>query len=570
MTGLQYLIRELKKYGVTDSFGIPGAVILDMIYGFEENGISTHLTYHEQAAGFAACGYAQKGNRLGVAYATKGPGFTNLITAIADAYYDSLPVLFITAHSNNEINGNIRYLANQEMDTVDMVKKITKYSERIDCIEDVIVKIPMACKVAMQDRKGPAFLDINSRLFMTDIGDTQYYKSDFESNNLVESSDKISETICDSIAMSSRPVVLIGNGVRYQSNIKELQSFCERNYLPILSSRVAMDCMAGSSQYYGYIGSRGLRYSNYILDKCDLIISFGNRMSYNLESESFKGIMDNKQVIRLEIDEFECQREIPNTQNFLCNISDVIAGIADKNVDFRDKEKWNSICKQYKESLNMYDLTDSTHFLISMLERLPEDVGIVSDVGNNSIWLSRAYSYSEVRNQLFFSMGFSSLGNALCKAEGMYYTDKKYVACIVGDQGFQLNVQELEFFSKNKIPVLLIVVNNNTSGMIHNWEMVKFDYDWHTTPSSGYGEPSIRKIAEAYGISYVKYEEISDIDNAIKKCERGEAVIVELLAEQSEKVAPMLKKGDPCYDMSPYIPNDLKKQLEGVWDCNYG
>lgn len=569
MTVLQFIIDELKKYDVTDAFGIPGAVILDLIYGFEENGISTHLTYHEQAAGFAACGYAQKGNRLGVAYATKGPGFTNLITAMADAYYDSIPVLFITAHSQSEKNNSARYLMNQEMNMVLIAKNMTKFAERIERIEDVMMKLPMACHIAMQDRKGPVFLDFNTRLFMQEMGNTQSDGVCSDRAVLSESPKQISELVCKAINQSTRPVVLIGNGIRSQSNIRYLQSFCEKNGIPILSSRVSMDCMSQSYNYFGYIGSRGLRYSNYILHKCDLVISFGNRLAYNLESESFKEIMDNKQLIRLEIDESEFQREVPHARNILCDIKDVIDNLKNKIVDYHGKEKWNNICETYKNILRSFDITESTKLLIEVLEVIPEDITIVCDVGNNALWLSKAYSYVARKNPLYFSMGLSCLGNALCKAEGMYYTDKRYVVCVIGDQGLQFNVQELEFFSSNNVPVLIIVVNNNASGMIYNWEMKKYDYEWQTTERSGYGVPKFWRIADAYQINYIKFINRKSIEDAVQLCENGLPVMLELSINESEKVVPVLRKGDPCYKMAPYLSEDLQCKLDAIWDDNY-
>ena len=170
MTGAQYLVEVLKRYEATDAFGIPGGVILEMIYALNDSGaITPHLSYHEQAAGFAALGYAQASGKLGVAYATRGPGFTNLVTPIADAYCDSVPVLFITSHVGKTLSPKIRLTNNQEIDTCAMVKDVTKFSKRVDSPNEFAEIIEEACYLATEGRKGPVFVDVASSVWKAEV-----------------------------------------------------------------------------------------------------------------------------------------------------------------------------------------------------------------------------------------------------------------------------------------------------------------------------------------------------------------------------------------------------------------
>lgn len=166
----EYLVQKLIEYEVTDVFGIPGGVVLDFIYALDKSEkINVHLNFHEQAAAYAACGYAQSSGKLGVAYATKGPGVTNMFTAIAEAYYDSLPVLFVTAHAQNKLNSNLRIEEEQEIDHSKLTASITKYTKRVDSISEAIQAINVGCKEAVSGRKGPVLLDFSSKVLKSDI-----------------------------------------------------------------------------------------------------------------------------------------------------------------------------------------------------------------------------------------------------------------------------------------------------------------------------------------------------------------------------------------------------------------
>lgn len=560
MTGAEYIIKTLEKYNVTDAFGIPGAVILELLYTLDRYGIRPHLCYHEQSAGFAACGYAQAKNSLGVAYATKGPGFTNLVTAIADAYYDSIPVLFITAHSSPKKESSVRFISNQEIDSVSVVSSITKYAEYVETEEDLLHKTQKACTIAMENRKGPVLLDYDCRLLeqtlieSVDPTDYKFYDNKGKIKDVVG-------IITKNINKSRRPVILIGNGIKQCKDRDKLEHFCKQNEIPILSSRTALDVFANSDIYFGYIGSRGTRYSNFILTKCDTIISIGNRMAYNLESKSFHEIMKSKKIIRIEIDSNEFERKIPNSINVLCDLDNVLDELEHITVDYLESQNWLQTCIKLRKELFDFDVNAPVKEMINILQVLPEESTLVCDVGNNALWLSRAHSYLNIKNKVLFSMGLACLGNALCKSIGVFYAEKKIVVCIIGDQGFQMNIQELEFLSNNKIPIFIILINNASSGMIKNWEKQKYGYDLHSSLESGYGTPNFKIIAQAYNIKYIEYSGLESVKQAYNYCKKNLPVLLNVLINASNEVVPSLQNGAPCYKMTPELPTEILEEL---------
>ncbi len=260
MKVIDYFIEVLNKYGTTDAFGIPGGVILDLIYflNSEKSKVQPHLNYHEQMAGFAACGYAQASGKLGVAYATRGPGICNMVTCIAEAYQESLPVLFITAHGKRAAIGT-RADDNQELDIVNIVKNITKYSAVIEKKEDLKL-IKTACEMALNRRKGPVLLDFSSSLWNSEITEEISHVPTGEIKTDV-CFDEIIEDIKSQLKTSKRPIILIGDGLRHSTALDKIRVVAEGMRVPIISSRGSQDLLCGIKNYFGYIGSHGIRYS---------------------------------------------------------------------------------------------------------------------------------------------------------------------------------------------------------------------------------------------------------------------------------------------------------------------
>lgn len=558
-----YITIILENAGVTDIFGIPGGVVLSLLYAFNENkNIDVHLNFHEQAAAYAACGYAQQSGKMGVAYATRGPGITNMITPIAEAYFDSIPMLIITAHNSEEYDDRIRIYDVQEMDLIPVMKRITKFAARIDKIDEIADAVSTAINKANTGRKGPVFLDFSSQILKKD------YNFNYEKNlkvlikNKKKFVDKRIYEIYSLLEEANRPIILIGDGIRHTNCYESIINMSLENKIPILSSRVSMDIFSSSDMYFGYIGSHATRYSNFILYKSDLIIAVGNRMAYNKYSESFGKVLDDKKIIRIDIDQSEFIREVPNSINLLGEAEDIIESI--RKTYTKINKEWNiwfGICKEIREKLWEMDKdNEPINILVDLLSQVNNELIIVADVGNNELWLSRACAFMDRRIQLLHSKSFKTVGSALCKAIGAYYACHSEIICYIGDQGLQFNIQEIQFIAKNKIPITIILMNNYSSGLMKTDEIKSgYKYLLHTTFEDGYSSPDFRKVFTAYGIEYICFgkEEKLNISNHGPK-------VIELQIDKNSYVKQSLPRGNACYDFLPKLDQNLFEYLKEI------
>ncbi|MBC3797054.1 thiamine pyrophosphate-binding protein [Acetobacterium tundrae] len=554
----EYIAKKLIDQHVTDVFGIPGGVILDLIYAFDKcPGINAHLSYHEQAAAFEACGYAQVNHSLGVAYATRGPGFTNLITGIADAYADSLPVLFITAHSGLAVGHEQRFEQEQEMDTVQMVKYITKFASTVECIDQVEAKIDEAISKALTGRKGPVLLDFSTSLWNEDVeNDCSQSKSNAK-HNVVGT--LACESIWKIIEKAQRPVFLLGDGIRQANVCYKLSNYINDIGIPVLTSRGAQDTGRACREYYGYIGSHGIRYSNFIFAKADLVISMGNRLAFPVKSESFQKAIQNKTIIRIECDENELKRAIPNSIVFKEELSNFVQGIKEQSIKTSNYESWLNVCRELKRHLCRTDCNDIVDTVSDIFRKISDETIVVADVGNNEFWLSRAYEISGIKNRILYSKSFGALGCGIGKAIGAYYKTKKPILCVVGDQGLQLNIQELQLMTQEKLPITIFVVNNHSSGMIKDRQKSREKFV-HTTLDSGFMTPKFNLIAQGYGIDYLQLtDDVTDKNKILEAVKKP--IIIERFFDESIGLQPSLPKGKQMQDMTPEIDRDLFKKL---------
>ena len=549
----EYIAQYLQKQGITDAFGIPGGVILELMYALDATeGITPHLSFHEQCAGFAACGYAQAGRKLGVAYATKGPGFTNLLTAMADAYYDSIPVLFITAHSAATLPEGCRLVADQDMDTCGMVRNITKYAKRIDDIEEISISLEKACQIAKDGRKGPVFLDIAASLFKKEMISSASVHHQVEHID----TEKYVSLICSEIKSAKRPVILLGDGINQSATNDAINRFIEIAGVPVLSSRYCHNIVRNQEYYYGYVGSHGIRYANFILSKADLVVSLGNRLYFPSHSLSYSKIIEHAKFLRFDIDDGELNKHLQMLAGKQVDMASLVPALAMTDTDCGNHKEWLEVCKTLKFQLKDEDVNETVLLLSKLLKTLPKDCIIVNDVGNNEFWMSKACVYAGIANRTLYSKSFGALGNALGKAIGAYYATKKPVVAFVGDQGVQMNIQELQYISQHHLPIAIVLLNNSSSGMIKDREAIAgYGYSLHTTEESGYGSPKFSIVAEAYRMVYLRIDEYHSfpiIDRPL---------FLELSISENQTLTPSLPRGRDIQDLEPRINKELYNRL---------
>lgn len=550
MTLAEYVVDRLEKLGVTDIFGIPGGVILDFLYTINQSRkITPHLSYNEQAAAFEACGYAQVNHTLGVAYATRGPGFTNLITGITDAYADSIPVLFVTSHGENVAGCKKRFEYEQELDTVSMVKGVTKYATIIDSVDE-FWKIDKAIYISMEGRKGPVFLDVSTKIWNMDIKKYIYEKHK-EKKNIIEPCLKFTE---DKLSESQRPLILVGDGVRQSKSIDELIALLNKWNIPVVSSRCSQDIASCYEYYYGYIGSHGIRYANFIFEKADLVIAIGNRLGFPNSSQSFRKALQNKTIIHIDIDVNEKKDGLDNYYFYEEDLKKIVKRFI-YTMPSKNYDGWHKTCNTLKEKLFSTDNNYIVKNLYRKFLHLNKDTVIVCDVGNNEFWVSRAYEMAGITNRVLYSKSFGVLGCGIGKAIGASMKTGKKVLLVIGDQGLQLNIQELQVVAQENLPIEIMVINNNASGMIEDREKQKYNKLIHTTPDSGYSSVDLKNIARVYNLDYVQNNYNDNISCPI---------INELNVNEYIALNPLLPRGNSMQKMSPYIDEKLYQELDAL------
>lgn len=556
-----YIVEFLINKGVTDVFGYPGGMVTQLMDSFERyrEHIQAHANLHEQAAAFAACGYAQVSGKPGIAYATSGPGATNLMTGIANAYFDSIPTVFITGQVNsNEAKGSLRVRQRgfQETDIVSIATPITKLAVHVEKAEHIPYEMERAYQIAMAGRRGPVLLDISMNIFRSEIDVSE---QSYEENAKREYDiGTVIETIAYEMEKSDAPVFLIGAGAKIPEEEDHIRTAINRFGIPTVSSMVAFDVMRGSDNFYGFIGAYGSRAANFIVSKSDLIISVGSRLDIRQVGYEREKFAPNAKIIRFDIDGGELEYRVhEDEEKFLMGI-DAVADALDAVAVKKDYSSWRSVCDEIRNLLYHIDEDASRQMLDDLSEKIPDDTVITTDVGQNQVWVAQSLKLKP-KQRVLFSGGHGAMGYSLPAAIGAYYgSGGKTVCSITGDGGMQMNIQELQFIAREQVPVKIVVLNNNALGMIRHFQEMYFaSRFFQTKPEGGYSSPNFARIAEAYGIRSrrVEMEDIKTIEWI------DEPELIEIMIRNDTYVVPKLEFGKENQDQEPLIDRRLYERI---------
>lgn len=562
MKASDYIVEFLISKGIHDVFGYPGGMVthlMDSFYKYEGQ-ICAHINYHEQGAAFAACAYSQTSGKVGVAYATSGPGATNLITGICNAYFDSIPTIFITGQVNaNESKGDIgvRQRGFQETDIVSIVKPITKYAVYVESAASLERYLNIAYEKAVSGRKGPVLLDIPMNVLRSEIEPIGYRADDTDEahERVVEAAKVLSR----SLEESSCPCFLIGNGVKIAHCSASIRKEVERLHIPSVTSMIAFDVLSDSPLNYGFIGAYGTRAANFIAAKSDLIVSIGSRMDIRQVGIRRENFAPKAKILRFDIDEGELEYRVHENEMQICaDMPVIISALKQINIS-KDHSKWISVCDEIKNRLRDIDECTVSKTIESISDAAPPDVTITTDVGQNQVWTAQFFKMKHGQTVLF-SGGHGAMGYSLPAAIGAYYgSGKKPVLCITGDGGMQMNIQELQFIVREKLPIKIVVLNNNALGMIRHFQEMYFDGRYYQTkPEGGYTVPSFCKIAQAYGI---KSRQINTGEPIKDLFSSNDPELVEILINEDTYVRPKLEFGKPNQDQEPLLDRKLYEYL---------
>lgn len=559
-----YIVLFLIEKGITDVFGYPGGMVTHLMDSFEKykNNISAHVNYHEQASSFCACGYAQVTNKPGIAYATSGPGATNLITGIANAYFDSIPCIFITGQVNTyESKGvlQVRQKGFQETDIVSIVEPITKYAMQVTKAENIKYELEKAFEIATGDRPGPVILDIPMNIFKAEIDpyDLPSYSKDKQLTNDLE---KHKNVLLEALKVAEKPVLLAGHGIASANVIGMFREIVNYVDIPVVTSMTGKEVLETSDIHnFGFVGAYGHRYANFILSNCDLIISIGSRMDCRQTGNNLQIFSPKAKVIRIDTDLGELSYKIKEDQiNIEANLKDLLPVLLESEFSMGGKFKsWLEQCKELKRELQDMDEQYETSIIKAFSKITPEDAIITTDVGQNQVWVAQGFDIRG-NQRMLFSGGHGAMGYSLPAAIGAYYGQKRKVISFNGDGGFQMNLQELQFIVREQLPIKIVLLNNVSLGMIRHFQEMYFESNFvQTKDEGGYSVPCFRKIIEAYGMNYMSINTIEELQDCKCVLEDEKPWFVEIKLSDTTYVFPKLAIGKPIHDQEPLLDREL-------------
>ncbi len=499
-----YMVRFLEEQGVTDVFGIPGVGCGHFMNSMIGSKITSHLTYHEQGAAFAACGYAQTARRAGFAYTTAGPGGTNLITGIANAYADSIPTVFMVGEKDlASLRGDlaVRQRASQEVDIVSIAASVTKWSYQVTGKADIRFALEKAFYLAEHGRPGPVLLDIPSDIQRAEIDDTHLRAFTAPAPTALDDG---AAQILAALAYYKKPVFLIGNGVKQLGMVSDLCGLAQEYGIPIVTTLTCMD-IADTPNILGFIGMDGDPAANRAVHDCDLLITFGARLNFKQTGNDRAAFAIGAKIIRVDCDEDELSYRLRDEDAICADLRQLIPVLIERKDEiFPCDSAWLERCLETKDGSKRKVSPNlmGDNMMRALVLRIPENTVITVDTGSHRRWLMATYQ-RKWGQQVCQSAGLASMGYGLPAAIGAFYGSKKPVVCINGDGGIMMNLQELQTVAREQLPVSIIVFNNHCLGDIMEFQKKIFTKRYFTTTEdTGYQAADFEGIAKGFHLPY--------------------------------------------------------------------
>ena len=551
ITGSEMLLRSLLLEGVECVFGYPGGAVLyiyDAMYGFTD--FHHVLTRHEQGAIHAADGYARATGKVGVCIATSGPGATNLVTGIATAYMDSVPLVVITG---NVVQSAIGTDAFQEADIIGITMPITKHSYLVRKAEDIPRIIHEAFHIASTGRRGPVLIDIPKDV----SAEKALFKPATEVNlrgyNPTIMPNKLQvDKLLKAIAEAKRPVVLAGGGVVYSGAHEELLKFIETTQIPITTTLLGLGGFpSGHELWMGMPGMHGTYTANKAIQGSDLLINIGARFDDRVTMK-LQGFAPNAKVAHIDIDPAEIGKNVPTDIPIVGDVKTVLE-ILNHEAKRTDADEWRAQIAAWKREVPLrYEDSDTElkpQWVIEMIYETTKGEAIVTtDVGQHQMWAAQFYKFSKPRSWIT-SGGLGTMGFGFPSAIGaqMAFPDRTVVS-INGDGGMQMCAQELAVCAINNIPVKVAIINNQVLGMVRQWQEIIYDNRYSHIDLAG--SPDFVKLAEAYGVRGFRATNKEEARAAWEKALAHDGpAVVEFVVSKHENVYPMVTQGNTIDDM---------------------
>lgn len=559
LTGAQIVLECLKEQGVDTVFGYPGGAILniyDELYKQKEE-FNHILTSHEQGASHAADGYARSTGKVGVCFATSGPGATNTVTGIATAYMDSVPMVVITCNVGVNLLGKDSF---QEVDISGITLPITKHNFIVKDVKDLADTIRRAFRIAKTGRPGPVLIDIPK-----DVTAAKAMYEKVVPAKIIRSSEHIREldiqtAIC-MIEEAKKPYILVGGGAVISDAADEVKEFAEKVHCPVCDTLMGKGAFDGSNALYtGMIGMHGTKTSNFGVSECDLLIAIGTRFSDRVLGDP-NTFAKNATILQIDIDPVEINKNIMTYAYIIGDIKAVLT-VMNRRLTQQNHNAWVKKIMEYKVKYPLtYDKGRLTcpEIIEKIYERTKGDAIITTEVGQHQMWAAQFYKYDKPRKFLT-SGGLGTMGYGLGASLGAKMGNPdKTVINIAGDGCFRMNLNELATASRYNIPIIEIIINNSVLGMVRQWQDLFYEERYSYTTLE---DPvDFVKVAEGFGVIAKKVTTIEEFEFAFEEAlDAGRPVVLDCHIDLDDKVWPMVNPGGSIADAFDKTDLEAKEQ----------
>lgn len=545
LTAAQMTVKTLEKNGVSVVFGYPGAANCPIIDRFADSEIKHILVRNEQGAAHMASGYARATGKVGVCTATSGPGATNLITGIATAFMDSVPMVIITGQVASKMIGSDAF---QEVDITGATIPFTKHNYLIKNGEDIPRVINEAFYIAGTGRPGPVLIDMPMDILKSTF---DYPEEDtpisIRGYRFVEKANEAQiKKAADALHAAKKPVILAGGGIVSSKAVDKFRTFAKTLQIPVVSTMTAIGVLPCDDKlYFGMIGSHGTKAANIALNKSDLVLVLGARLG-DRSIANAKNLEKHAKLIHIDIDPAEIGKNIIPDIPVVGDIKDAIKHITPLMADYTPPTDWINLMQNIK-SENTPDIStddcgyvNPRYFVKLLSQKTDDDAFISTEVGQNQIWTANYYNFKSPKN-LLTSAGFGTMGYGLPAAIGASAASGKQTVALMGDGSFQMDFCELATMCQWNIPVKMVVFENRRLGMVHEHQYLVYGSNYYAVNLDG--SPDFCKLADAYGIKSEKIQENSEVNDAIDRLLNGkESYLLVVSVNPSEPTGDALNE----------------------------